>query len=244
MHTDPTPDTARAPLLQRLPTAVFIVCYGVLAIALIITLILLVAHANQRTTSSPQLRTVTFPAEQNTVDTAQLQGSVRPYLIAEAEVGQNYDGAMLRGSITEYATQAPADFSGHVMRLLEQNCVPAVVLESSENLHLNFWGFCHNAPADTTIAEVMDFAAKHQASFVSFYNYPSLGNEQRAIVSWPQEQDEADVEKLIEQWEEFSRPSGVDRITFEAFSPTHATIMDVDSRNGTNLHEFPRSYQD
>ena len=113
--------------LKRLPKAVFITVYGAVLIALVVMIAALTSYqTNARTTQTTPAPPVTAwnPAP---ADAPNVAASVRPNVIADAQVGATKTGVMLRGDLTPTA-MVSAETAGHISRLLEQNCLDTLTL--------------------------------------------------------------------------------------------------------------------
>lgn len=223
--------------LKRLPKAVFITVYGAVLIALVVMIAALTSYqTNARTTQTTPAPPVSAwnPAP---ADAPNVAASVRPNVIANAQVGATKTGVMLRGDLTPTA-MVSAETAGHISRLLEQNCLDTLTLETPDNMRFELLGFCFTTLPPQTIADLLHFGDEHGANSVTVTNnLERQGGGQLAQLYWLDATHEQ-VEALQPAWEEFGLRPYLDRATFEAFTEDELTIMEANpSRPHTYKHE-------
>ncbi len=239
---EPAEATADAPaerrtLLQRVPAPLFITAYGAVVIAGVIMAVMLSNYASDAETKSVELEQPRRPFNPAPADAGNVAASVRPHLIENAEVGATETGVMLRGDIPE--TASPTELSGHLSRLLEQNCLDTVTLTDAEGMRLNFWGFCFSTIPDTTIAEVLSYGEDAEADSVAIYNYATKNNRHEVVVNWVDAGSTEELDKLVKSWRKVSIPDEVDRVVFNAYGDEEVADMIKDRKSGNQLDRNP-----
>lgn len=223
-------------MLRRVPTAVFVVIYGALVVVLASLAIALYAYHHNAPQETRLQRELVFLPEAPQADVASIEASIRPYLIANAQVREAHRGAAVRGDITDTAMQDVDSFSGHLSRLLQQNCIPGVELRTGSNLNVSLWDYCHDAPEPASIAQVMRLALGYDADFVGFLRYPS---KQTTKMTWMNVDDDASRDNLVAMWEDLGLPDGFDEVVYQAYGAGEVTTLVIDNKGEHTLRTDP-----
>lgn len=227
---------------RRVPAGAFIVSFGALVIVCIILVAGLVnyestAQERETTTStttspSPETPTVTTvtgsdgqtsvsrppkPAPPETSE-EQVRSSIRTHYIADAATTRTYTGVAVTGNITETALGDMPEFTGHVSRLLEQNCVDSMALTTPDNLRVTFNGFCYTTMPGETFERMLEVALEGKADSIDFANDPSYGNSNYVSMIWYVDNEEQ-AKRIHEKWHDVRRPRAVQEIRFFTYSP-------------------------
>ncbi|MCO6395385.1 MULTISPECIES: hypothetical protein [Corynebacterium] len=236
LHTTNDDSAQSVALLRRVPTALFVAVYGALVVVLASLAVALYAYQHNAPQETRLQRELVFQPEAPQADIASIEASIRPYLIADAEVREAHRGAALRGDITDTAVQDVDSFAGHLSRLLQQNCIPGVELRTGSNLNVSLWDYCHEAPAPESIAQQMRLALSYDADFVGFLRYPS---KQTTKVTWMNVDDDASRDSLVAMWKERGLPDGVDEVVYQAYGAGEVTTLVIDNKGEHPLHTDP-----
>lgn len=236
LHTTTDDSAQSAALLRRVPTAVFVVVYGALVVVLASLAVALYAYHHSAPQETRLQRELVFLPEAPQADVATIEASIRPYLIANAEVREAHRGAALRGDITDTAVQDVDSFSGHLSRLLQQNCIPGVELRTGSNLNVSLWDYCHDAPTPESIAEVTRLALGYDADFAGFLRYPT---GQKAKVTWMNVDDDASRDSLVAMWEDVGLPDGFVEVIYQAYGAGEVTTLTIDDEGEHDLQTNP-----
>ncbi|AOX05300.1 hypothetical protein BJP05_03285 [Corynebacterium sp. NML98-0116] len=236
LHTTTDDSAQSVALLRRVPTALFVAVYGALVVVLASLAVALYAYQHNAPQETRLQRELVFQPEAPQADVASIEASIRPYLIADAEVREAHRGAALRGDITDTAVQDVDSFAGHLSRLLQQNCIPGVELRTGSNLNVSLWDYCHDAPAPESIAQQMRLAVGYDADFVGFLHYP-FG--QKVKVTWMNVADKADRDSLITMWEEVGLPDGFVEVIYQAYGAGEVTTLEIDDKGKHDLQTNP-----
>lgn len=236
----PLPDEpAPRALWERVPTPLFITVYGALIIAGVVLAVMLVNQTSDVAAKSIEMAQPSRPFNKAPIDEANVAASVRPYLIENAEVAETETGVTLRGDIAENAVLMPSELSGHVSRLLEQNCLNSATLEDPEGMRLNFWGFCFSTIPPATIEELVSFAKKSDADSVDFYNYPQRSNRHEVSVNWMDAGSSEDLDQMARDRRKAAVPDEVDRIIFNAYGDDEMIQIAKDRSTGITAFRGP-----
>lgn len=237
--------SAKRPFIQRVPTPFFVVGYGAVLVALVVLLAMLASNANGAGSSHKTSTALTsesaaptgagdagetsqsngpekrFPFNPAPADPDEVRDSVRSYFITDLETVGTHTGTAASGKMTEVAEQNPVDFSGHLSRLLEQNCLDEFELTTQENMRVLFQGFCFSTLPASTIATAIKTADTLGADAVYLNSYhPGLGNEM--AMKWLKVPDDDELQKLREKWDDVDFPDGIRHLQFNASSPDTA----------------------
>lgn len=238
----PTPArqrSVRRTWLQRIPTPAFVAGYGALVVAAAVLGGALVSYSGSTEAQTLKLEQPRRPFNSAPADASNVAASVRPHLIENAEVGATETGVKLRGGIAEGAEQMPAEFAGHVSRLLDQNCLDTVSLSQTDGMRLNFWGFCFSTIPPTTIEEVMELGEDTGADSVALLNFAQRSNRHEAQVNWMDAGDTKKLDALVKTWRGVDLPDSVDHLTLTAYGDEEVVVMDKDRRGGNTIKRGP-----
>lgn len=227
---------AKRPLIQRLPSPAFVVGYGALIVAIVVFVAMLSSYAAgesagrgaSATLTEVSETTKTAPAPEKQLphnpapaDQQSVRDSVRSYLIEDLETGATHTGTSARGTLTELAEQSPNELSGHLSRLLEQNCLDKFELTTLKHMRILFQGFCFSTLPPATIASAIDTANELGADALALNSYhPSLGTEMS--LRWVQVPSQDELDELREDWDDVDFPEGIRRLQFNAYGPEQA----------------------
>ncbi len=220
-----TPDergsTAREtkpPFIQRVPGPVFTTAYGALLVGVVVMGVLLVSNESDAeeppaAVDRPSRPLLPPPAHQDNVES-----SLRPGLIADAETARTPTGVTVTGTMTAEAEADTGAFAGHVSRLLEQNCVDNMTVTTQDNMVINLWGFCYTAPPAATLKSYVDTALDDGAQEVSFYFLPGRKDDRTAWITWSSDsQDTAD--RTADGFEDIPLEDGIGRLELVSYGP-------------------------
>lgn len=238
--TDPEKKSRRS-----VPAAAFIVGFGALLIVCLVLAIGVVNYessAEERassrsatatsTTSSEALPTVTTvinangetsvsrppkPAPPETSE-EQVRASIRTRFIADAKTARTNTGVAVTGDVTEQALDDLPEFTAHVSRLLEQNCVDSMALTTPDNERVTFNGFCYTTMPGETFQRMLTIALEGEADSIDFANNPAYGNANYVSMTW-YVANEKEAERIHETWHSVRRPRAVEQILFYTYSP-------------------------
>lgn len=218
MSTHP-PESAQP---RRLPTAAFIVGFGALFIICVILAAGLFNYESGATTTSTSSSTsrAPRPAPPST-SLEQVNSSVRTHLIANAESTRTYTGIALTGELTKAAVLDTTEVSGHISRLLEQNCLDSVGLSTPENTRVTFTGFCFSTLPPSTLQPLLDLALANNADAIDFSQHPMLGQQNTVAMTWFVTRD-SQVAELQKTWEQLRRPDPIEKIDLYAYTSDEA----------------------
>lgn len=229
---------AKRPLIQRLPAPAFVVGYGALIVAIVVFVAMLSSYSSGASSGRGASTTLTevtettrtapepepekqLPYNPAPADQKSVRESVRGYLIADLETGATHTGTSARGTLTELAEQSPTELSGHLSRLLEQNCLDKLELTTQKHMRILFQGFCFSTLPPTTIASAIDTANQLGADALALNSYhPSLGTEMS--LRWVQVPSQDKLDVLREDWDDVDFPDGIRRLQFNAYGPDEA----------------------
>lgn len=233
---------------RSIPAAAFIVGFGALLIVCLVLAVGVVNYessAEERASSSsatmtgtppppfphdiPPVTTVTESDGQTSVSRPpkpappetseeQVRASIRTHLIADAETARTYTGVAVKGDITQQALDDLPEFTGHVSRLLEQNCVDSMALTTPDNVRVTFNGFCYTTMPGETIQRLLTVALDGKADSIDFANNPGYGNTNYVSMTW-YVASEKEAERIHKTWHEVRRPRAVQEIRFYTYSP-------------------------
>ena len=249
-------DTRRR-LIARIPTPVFVIGYGALVLAVVVALAMLASYhadasegagnkaSSPATTAddkSPAAPT-TPPGQQDPKqpwnppprDEDNVRASVRDYLITDVETGVRDTGVMLRGTTTAQAEADTADFSGHLSRLLLQNCLDTVVLTTPDNMRISFLGFCFSTLEPETIEPYIATALEEDVDSVAFVNYNSRAGVEVAL-NWLDVASTSQLDDLETTWRHVPLRPGLERVRFTAY--TEDTVMAGHRTRGESIAVF------
>lgn len=224
---------------ERIPTAAFVTGYGVIVVAAAVMAGALVNYSSEQETQTVELEQPRRPFNPAPADAGNVAASVRPYLIEDARVAATESGVALRGDIAEGVAQMPAEFAGHVSRLLDQNCLDTVSLSQPDGMRLNFWGFCFSTIPPATIQEVMELGEDTGADSVALLNFAQRSNRHEAQVNWMDAGDKKKLDALVKTWRGVDLPDEVDHLIFTAYGDEEVVVMEKDRRSGNTIKRGP-----
>lgn len=229
-------DAERATLIQRLPTPAFVVGYGAVVVALVVMVAMLANYAGQATTTlapkQPEKLVAWNPAP---ADEDNVRASIRSHLITDVETATGRSGVIMRAATTEAAEKNMAEFTGHVSRLLEQNCLDTLVLTTPDNLRVSFFGFCFNTLPPESIEAPFEFALQGNADSVTFVDYHSDAGIQVETV-WADPVTESRAEQLMFMGRTTPLPEWVHRFTYTVY--TDAEVFVLNKERDTRAWSF------
>ena len=226
---------------HRISTPVFIVGFGALFIACIVLAVGVINYesgASERmdkaasTASSPRAAAVTTvtgsdgkpsaspvpkPAPPETSE-EQVRASIRTHFIADAKTTRTFTGVAVTGDVTELALTDLPEFTGHVSRLLEQNCVDSLGLTTPDNVRVTFNGFCYSTLPAETIQRMLTVALDGEADSIDYAHNPAYGNSNYVTMTWYTDSENA-AKRIHETWNDVRRPRAVEEIRFYTYSP-------------------------
>lgn len=233
---------------RRIPQAAFIVGFGALLLVCIVLTVGLfnyesgaqeriessaaTATGTSSTSTTPPVTRVTGSDGSVTISREpkpappetsldNVNASIRSYLIADAKTARTYTGIAVTGTLTDFAMTDLPELTGHISRLLQQNCVDSMALEAPGNQRVTFTGFCFTTLPPETIQRMLSFALEHKADSIDLSNYPGHGNQNKVAMTWFVEtQDEA--EKIHESWHSLRRPRAIEQISLFTYTPEEA----------------------
>lgn len=181
-------------------------------------------------TTTP-VTTVTGPGEEDKVavtrepkpappgtDEKQVKSSIRSYLIQDAATARTYTGVAVTGTVSEEALGMMPELTGHISRLLEQNCLDAMALETPDNTRVTFNGFCYTSLPPETIERMLTFALDGKADSIDFANHPNRGHKNAVTMNWFVDSNDV-AEKIHETWNPLRRPRAIEKINLYTYSP-------------------------
>lgn len=226
MSTASSPaDAERRTLIQRLPTPAFVVGYGAIVVALVVMAVMLANYAAQATTTltpkQPEKLVAWNPAP---ADEDNVRASIRSHLITDVETATGRSGVIMRAATTPAAEQNLEEFTGHVSRLLEQNCLDTLVLTTPDNLRVSFFGFCFNTLPPESIKAPLEFALKGNADSVTFVDYHSHAGIQVETV-WADPVTESRAEQLMYMGRTTQLPEWVQQFTYSVYTDKEVFVL-------------------
>lgn len=231
--------SAARPWWVRIPTPLFITAYGVILIALVVSGAMLVNYSSDSSSKTIEMAQPVRPFNKAPIAAADVAASVRTYLIENPQVTETETGVGLRGEIAESALLAPSELTGHLSRLLEQNCLDTVTLTDPDGMRLNFWGFCFSTIPPATIEELLTFGREQGADAVSIQNYAYRSNRHEAKVTWIDAGSSSDLDALVKKGRKQQIPDEVDRIVFTGFGDTEVAELTKDRKTGLSVSRDP-----
>lgn len=232
-------EPVKEPWLRRVPAPAFITAYGAVLIAIAVGAAMLVNYSAHEPEKAVELPQPVRPFNPAPADPTNVAESVRTYLIEDAEVGATHTGAMLRGNISTTAMAQPAELTGHLSRLLEQNCLDTVALTAPGGMRVNFWGFCFSTISAPAISTMIDAADKEGADSVSFYNYADRGNRHEVTLNWFSAGPDTALDALAKRWRATAIPEDLQRINFTAYGDDNVILFEKDASTGNKLERYP-----
>lgn len=232
-----------AALVRKVPAAAFTVALGTAVIGVVAGAVVAANHVVSAEPAPADVGKPLRPAGPPPADAQNVDASVRGYLIADAASTPTSTGVTLTGTMTEVAESDPTEFSGHVSRLLEQNCVDNMSVVTQDNLRISAWGYCFNSPGAEEIYTYVTEALGSGADELNFRFYPGnpLANEVQVI--WSKDSPAA-ADAVVDTWDEFEPVGRTDKVIVTAYDPERARFEekfgaghDTPDRSG----ESPRS---
>lgn len=197
--------------------------------------------SSSSTTTTP-VTTVTGPGENDTVtvtrepkpepvgtDEGQVRASIREHLIADAATARTYTGVAVTGAITEEALLSMPELTGHLSRLLEQNCVDSLGLRTPDNTRVSFVGFCYTTLPPETIQRMLAFALDGKADAIDFANNPQRARKTHVTMTWFADSAEK-AERIQKSWNPLRKPRAIEQITL--FTYTDEEVVRVNKARG------------
>ncbi|MCP1386773.1 hypothetical protein M5J20_00960 [Corynebacterium sp. TA-R-1] len=248
---EPTPE--KRSLVQRVPTAVFVTTYGAIVVALVVLVAMLASYradgtparqpstatgtAATATSAEPELPEPVQPWNPPPVDEANLRASIRPHLISNVESATTETGIVVRGEISGELETVLPELSGHLSRLLEQNCVRSLTLTTPDNLRLSFYNFCYTTVPQAAIAEFAAMADEENAEALIFTDTHSpTGIE--ADLNWLNVKD-SDLTRLEHTWRDMTRPATIGRLRLAAYGETEGLFREAGAGTRTKMWRDP-----
>ncbi len=239
-----TPDSdTDAP--RRVPAGAFIVGFGALVIVCVVLTVGLFNYESSAQERASSTATSTASSTSSVQDTAvttvtgtdgqtsvsrppkpappetseeQVRSSIRAHYIENAETARTYTGVAVTGDITELALNDMPEFTGHVSRLLEQNCVDSMALTTPDNVRVTFNGFCYSTMPGETFERMLEVALNGGADSIDVAHNPTYGGNNYVSMTWYVDNEEQ-AARIHETWHEVRRPRAVQEIRFSTYSP-------------------------
>ncbi|WP_291314213.1 hypothetical protein [Corynebacterium sp. UBA2622] len=208
----------KPPLIRRVPGAVFTTAYGALLVGVVVMGVLLASHESDAEQPAARVDRPARPVLPAETSESNVESSLRPNLIAGAETARTATGVTVTGTMSQAAEDNTAEFSGHVARLLEQNCIDNMTVRTQDNMRINFWGFCYSSLPPTTVQTYVDKALEEGAQHVSFYFHPGRMYEHSAAITWTEDSEDG-AKHVMEGWEDTPLKEGLNRLTMVAYGP-------------------------
>ncbi|WP_288831362.1 hypothetical protein [uncultured Corynebacterium sp.] len=221
--------TARPSFIQRIPQPLFTTGYGALLVGVVVSGVLLASHESDASAPPAAVERPLRPWLPPQTSQDNVDASVRPYLISDVETARSPTGVTLTGSMTPTAESDTTEFSGHVSRLLQQNCVDNMTVRTQDNLRVNFWGFCYSTLPPATIDSYLAHAMEDGAQEVSFSFTPGRPFERSVGLTWA-EDTEDDASRVVDTWEDLPRGQDVDLLYLAAYGPETAYTAERTSK--------------
>lgn len=218
---------------KRIPTPIFVIGYGAIVLTLIVAMAMLVSYradaeadasaadgsaatgtASTTTTTEQDPRQAWNPPLR---DEANVLASIRPYLITDVESAVGETGVIVRGKATETAMASTTEFTGHLSRLLEQNCLDTLVLTTPNNMRMSFLGFCFSTLPPASIEKYTTFAVDEDADSLAFVNYNSAAGVEVAL-GWLDVASASKLSELEQTWKRLPLEPGLDRLRTSAYT--------------------------
>lgn len=241
---DPANDAPRHSMVARLPAPAFLIGYGALLIAVVVAVAMFASYeSNERVSAQTAVTTTQQDPKQpwNPAlrDEDNVRASIRSYLITDVQTGVTDTGVMLRGTTTKTAEANLAEFTGHLSRLMQQNCLDTVVLTTPDNFRIEILGFCFDAPDLDALTTFTQYALDEGADSISFVDhYGETGKE--ISLNWMDLASDRKLEELEEQWDEMERPESFNRLRFSAFTPDEGYLREDAKGDGIIVRRGPR----
>ncbi|MEX3504493.1 hypothetical protein [Corynebacterium sp. LK2510] len=218
-------DVNRTPLLRRIPDAVFTTAYGALLVGIVVAGVIGVSYESDAATPPPAVERPLRPLFIPETNQANVDASVRAYLIADAESAHTPSGVTLTGTLTPLAEADTTEVSGHIARLLEQNCVDNMTVRTQDNMPISFWGFCYRSMPPEAIKSYVDIALSSGAQNASFQFHPGREFDTQVWMTWVSD-SEAQAQKITDSFDEMEFDGGVGRLMLVSYGPESATAVE------------------
>lgn len=222
---DPTSNT-NTRLLRALPAPVFTLAYGALIIAVVTGGIFLVDKVSSAEGSPPSIGKPMRPFNPAGTSVDNVDASVRSYLIADAKSARTATGVTLTGTMTDTAEASLSEFSGHVSRLLEQNCVDNMTVRTQDNLRINLWGYCYSSPGADAIEAYVGEALEGSTDSVTFSFYPGREIERVVEMTWFTDGASA-ADSVVRGWSDAETIGSTDKLTLTAYDPERVRVHET-----------------
>ena len=238
------PAAPKRSLIARLPGPVFVVGYGALLIAVVVAVAMFASYESGSdtgplTSAAAKEQEPMQPWNPAPRDEDNVRESIRSYLITDVETGVTDTGVMLRGEITDFAVANLAEFTGHLSRLMQQNCLDTVVLTTPDNFRMEILGYCFASPDLEPLTEFTSYALEEDADSIAFVDY--YGKDGKEIgINWLNLASDAKLEQLDKQWDKTERPAGFNQLRFTAYTPNEAYVRDDVKDVGVRVARGPR----
>ncbi|AWB84400.1 hypothetical protein [Corynebacterium liangguodongii] len=219
---DPT-SQANTAALRRVPASVFTLAYGATIIAILAGGAVMIANSHAAEPAPPS---VGRPLRAfNPVETSldNVTESLRPYLLGDASTARTSTGVTLTATMTQQAQDDLADFSGHVSRLLEQNCIDSMTVKTQDNLRINIWGYCYFTPGPVALQTYITDALDGGADSVAFSAYPGRPIDQEASLIWFTDSVE-EGDKAVESWDDLDLVPATDQLSLVVYDPERVRV--------------------
>lgn len=233
MSTAPQP-----PQRRRIPTAAFVLGYGVLVILAIILIIALVNHeASSKTTPTPKEEEAA-PAPEFPTDAQATLGIVNTVLIDDAAAASTDQGLLVEGVLTETAAANPQALAFHIDQLLTSTCLTNLALETPDNMQLDFWGFCFSSLPPEQIAEMITDAIETDADSLRILDYPGSNHDKHVFYSWFA--DTPDEEASIEnKWTAITGHKDIELVSLNLYGPESVQVITFENGGKPQREESP-----
>lgn len=231
---------ANTRLVRALPAPVFTVIYGAIVIGLVTGGIFLVDKVSSAEEGNPDVGKPVRPANPVITSEENVGASVRPYLIADAKAARTSSGVTLSGTMTPTAEESLSEFSGHVSRLLEQNCIDNMTVTTQDNLRVNIWGYCYFSPGQESLETYLGEALDSTADSITFAFYGGRDIEHVVDITWFAEST-SEADRAVSEWEDAEAVGTTDKLTLTAYDPQrvrlHETFADRLGRDDVSAED-------
>ncbi|WP_342320103.1 hypothetical protein [Corynebacterium mayonis] len=216
--TNNKPAEAKKPFLQRLPNAVFTTGYGALLVGAIVLGVVVTSYETDAVAPRAAVERPLRPILYAQTSQDNVNASLRTYLIDKAETARTHTGVALRGELTPSAVADTTEVSGHLSRLMEQNCLDSITLTTPDNMQINFWGFCYHTLPPETIQGYLDTALTGNARQLAFHFHPGRIREHHMWMTWMSEDEQA-AKDAVESWQNLKILAGIDLLVLGSYGP-------------------------
>lgn len=233
MSTAPQP-----PQRRRIPTAAFVLGYGILVILAIILIITLVNHeASSKTTRAPKEEEAA-PAPEFPADAKATLGLVNTALIDDPAAVSTDSGLLLEGVLTETAVANPQTLALHIDQLLNSTCLTNLALETPNNMQLDFWGFCFSSLPPEHIAEMITDAIETDADSLAIRDWPGSNHDKHVFYTWFADTP-AEQAAIENKWTAITGHKDIELVSLNLYGPESVQVVDFENGGKPQREESP-----